>query len=134
MPSFAASASAKNSASAEERENVEGRRIASITHTFGERQEFRSSEDVAASHHNCATGSGATILYIGKGRSQEATMPTKPQQPVPSVVEGPRGRPQQQRSKELENLTCTVDMDKRFDEFISSFFARVRAEIKDSRD
>ncbi|KAH7291292.1 hypothetical protein KP509_29G010500 [Ceratopteris richardii] len=114
--------------------SVEGRRIASITQAFAERQQFHSSEDVAAIHHIYATASVATILYIGKGRSQGATMPTNPQQLVPPVVEGPRERPQQQRSEQLANLTCAVDMDKRFDEFISSFFARVRAEIRESRD
>ncbi|KAH7291294.1 hypothetical protein KP509_29G010700 [Ceratopteris richardii] len=114
--------------------SVEGRRIASITQAFAERQQFHSSEDVAPSHHIYATASVATILYIGKGRSQGATMPTNPQQVVPPVVEAPRERPQQQRSEELANLTCAVDMDKRFDEFISSFFARVRAEIRESRD
>ncbi|KAH7291290.1 hypothetical protein KP509_29G010300 [Ceratopteris richardii] len=116
------------------RKRVEGRRIAYITHAFAERQQIHSSQDVVASHHIYATASAATILYIGKARSQEVTMPTNPQKALPPVVERPRGRSQQQRSEELANLTCTGDMDKRFDEFISSFFARVRAEIRESRD
>ncbi|KAH7291296.1 hypothetical protein KP509_29G010900 [Ceratopteris richardii] len=106
------------------RKSAEGHRIASIADGFSEGKQLHSSKDIVASLNLYPNGSVATTC--------SAT--THPEQVLALYVEGPKGENQQAPSEGMANSLSTLDMDKRFDEFISSFFARVRAEIRGSRN
>ncbi|KAH7424868.1 hypothetical protein KP509_11G028600 [Ceratopteris richardii] len=97
--------------------------LSSISSRTVEVQQIHQSQDVAASH---PYESLSRVAYIGYNGSQTASTYATRQEPLPLSMKQDEGTKQEERS--------ASDLDKRFDDFIDSFFARVRAEIRDARD
>ncbi|KAH7424867.1 hypothetical protein KP509_11G028500 [Ceratopteris richardii] len=97
--------------------------LSSIFSKTMEVHQIHQSQHVAASQ---PFESLSGVAYIGYNGSQAASTYATRQEPLPLSMKQDEGTEQEDRS--------ASDLDKRFDDFIDSFFARVRAEIRDARD